>query len=177
MNTKTLNNISPEVAKLDFKGLKWKLSESSEAEMSPETCDLAEREYRRFLTLKARYPHAILVPSKLMDKFWHAHILDTAAYARDCENLFGRFMHHFPYFGIYGEDDKKDLDDSFAKTDALYQSEFGESMSEAGASNCSEDDPKCDTIGKCIPPENRQLLKAARCSGKACHAPTSCRCR
>ena len=160
------------VAALDFERLKWKLSRSSEAKMSPEVCDLAEREYRRFLTLKTAFPSADLVPSKLADEFWHAHILDTAAYARDCEKVFGGFLHHFPYFGIYGEDDKRNLDAAFAETVALYQSVFGESPPRHSPANCSEDDPRCGGEA-----EVRAKSGAARCNGHPCHAPGSCACR
>lgn len=160
------------VAALDFERLKWKLSRSSEAKMSPEKCDLAEREYRRFLTLKAAFPGVSLVPSKLADEFWHAHILDTAAYARDCEKVFGGFLHHFPYFGIYGEDDKRNLDAAFAETVALYQSVFGESPPKFSGANCSEDDPRCGGEA-----EVRAKSEAARCQGHSCHAPSSCACR
>ena len=41
------------------------------------------------------------------------HILDTRAYSRDCEFLFGRFLHHFPYFGMRGDADRAALDRTF----------------------------------------------------------------
>ena len=160
------------VAALDFERLKWKLSRSSEAKLSPEACDLAEREYRRFLTLKAAFPGVNLVPSKLADEFWHAHILDTAAYARDCESVFGGFLHHFPYFGIYGQDDKRNLDDAFAETTALYERVFGESPPKSSSANCSEHDPRCGGEA-----EVRAMSGAARCKGHPCHAPSRCACR
>lgn len=166
--------IHPKVATLDFKRLKWKLTHSSEAKMSPEMCDLAEREYRRFLMLKMEHPNISLVPTKLIDEFWHAHILDTAAYARDCMTLFGAFMHHFPYFGIYGADDKHALNDAFAETKLLYENFFGESPPKLEAANCSEDDPKCVTI---TARNDGQQMSAARCGGHACHVPGSCACR
>ena len=149
---KQQGEINPLVASLGFERLKWKLSQSSEAIMSPETADLAEREYRRFLTLKIEFPDAVMVPTDLMDKFWHAHILDTIAYARDCKRLFGDFVHHCPYFGEYGDDDKSMMEDAFALTKTLYERFFGES-----------------------PPETEAL--PARCRSKPCHVPTGCRCR
>lgn len=144
--------LHPKVAALNFERLKWKLAHSEESAMPQETCELAEREYRRFLTLKIAFPKAVLVPTKLMDKFWHAHILDTAAYQRDCMRLFGKFLHHCPYFGVYGNDDKEFMDNAFAETHALYSEFFGEPSPEAEA----------------LP---------ARCRSKPCHAPTPCRCR
>ncbi len=52
--------------------------------------------YRAFLSLKATYPELKLAPVTLVDELWHAHILDTRKYARDCERLFGKFIHHMP---------------------------------------------------------------------------------
>src|SRR4051812_46443815 len=62
--------------------------------------DVAERVYRQFLTLHTGYPERIHVPSELIDLIWHYHILDTHKYAEDCQRIFGRFLHHDPYFGI-----------------------------------------------------------------------------
>ncbi len=176
--------LHPKVAALDFDRLKWKLAHSSEAEISPEMCDLAEREYRRFLTLKMEYPNISLVPTKLMDMFWHAHILDTAAYENDCSALFGCFMHHFPYFGIYGNDDKQALNDAFAETKSLYKNKFGENPPSSAnnghqAANCSDDDPKCSADGSCMSEIRKlEISAAARCGeDHACHAPGSCACR
>jgi len=56
-------------------------------------------EYRKMLGLVQAKPSAAVVPSKLVDLVWHAHILDTAAYARDTRRLFGHYLHHAPSFG------------------------------------------------------------------------------
>ena len=57
----------------------------------------ATLEYRRFLTLQREREDlteaAALAPSKLVDIVWHAHILQTRAYAADCERELGRFVH------------------------------------------------------------------------------------
>ena len=143
--------IHPDVKNISFERLSWKLCLSSEADMSKDECALAEREYRRFLTLKKLYPQKALVPNKLLDKFWHAHILDTISYHQDCQSLFGKYLHHFPYFGIYGDDDMRDLKDSFEETKALYEKHFG----------------KYPDI----------LDNATRCEDHACHVESSCACR
>ena len=36
------------------------------------------------------------MPSRLVDAFWHAYILDTRAYGAFCAIAFGRFFHHVP---------------------------------------------------------------------------------
>lgn len=147
-----VDELHPAVAALDLERLKFKYTASSEAEMSVEEWDEAEREYRRFLTLKACYPLAALVPTKQVDEVWHAHILDTEAYHADCMSIFGRFLHHYPYFGIYGKEDYQNLVDAFGETRKLYERHFGEALSESP-------------------------LEATRCEGHACHVPTTCACR
>ncbi|MDI6004316.1 glycine-rich domain-containing protein [Cobetia marina] len=142
------------VSRLDLARLKHKYTASSEAEMSVETWDQAEREYRRFLSLKAFYPAVSLVPSKEVDALWHAHILDTRAYREDCHLVFGRFIDHYPYFGIYGEDDYQQLKDAFAQTVALYEKHFG------------------------AYPGGGTESQAMRCGGDhKCHVPSACACR
>lgn len=93
--------------------------------MSVAEWDKAEREYRRFLTLKHLYPSVTLVPSKEAHAIWHAHILDTRAYRLDCHRLFGRFIDHYPYLGIYGEKDYNEFEAALAKTAELYEKHFG----------------------------------------------------
>ena len=84
------------------------------------------REYRRFLILCLENPDDPVVPSTLVDDFWHLHILDTQKYAEDCDRCFGEMLHHFPYFGMRGDDDAANLRKAWLKTLSLYQSTFGE---------------------------------------------------
>lgn len=89
------------VAVLDFSKLKRKL-EATEG-WSKDSVGEAEQLYRKFLALVMVYPDNTLGPSRIIDNFWHAHILDTKAYASDCEVLFGEYKHHYPYGGTYGD--------------------------------------------------------------------------
>jgi len=143
--------IHPFVASLNFQKLSWKLSESSEAKMTKVECLYAEQEYQRYLTLKVLYPRVELVPNKLVDEFWHAHILDTKAYHEDCNKVFGYYLHHYPYFGIHDDNDYQNLVTAFDKTKKLYEVHFGQYPNE--------------------------LNHASRCADHACHAPSSCACR
>ena len=77
---------------------------SDPASWPKEQIDEAERLYRRFLALNLLHPGEDLVPNQLLDEFWHQHIVDTRKYAADCELLFGKLLHHDPYFGINGAD-------------------------------------------------------------------------
>lgn len=93
----------------------------------------AIEQYKNFMYLLHKY-HGVsgkkLVPSVEVDEIWHHHILDTRSYAKDCETVYGYFMHHFPYFGMRGDDDFKDLNQSFSLTQELYFEEFEEYMYE-----------------------------------------------
>jgi hypothetical protein len=114
------------IQSLDLAPIKFKLMDAEEGEgWSRETVDRLEVEYKRFLTLLVKYPDAVIAPSKDVDAFWHGHILDTMKYAEDCENVFGYFLHHFPYFGMRGADDAAALSDAAAQTQALLEKEFG----------------------------------------------------
>ncbi|MFJ3522541.1 glycine-rich domain-containing protein [Pseudomonas sp. NPDC090203] len=147
------NGLVLSVSLLDFTRLKHKYTKSSEAEMSASEWDLAEMEYRRFLSLKSFYPSVALVPSKMVDALWHAHILDTRAYREDCQQVFGRFIDHYPYFGIYGHDDYQELKNAFAQTVALYEKHYG-----AYPGGDQAQGMRCGVDHKC-------------------HAPTACACR
>jgi hypothetical protein len=112
---------------LDLSQIRFKLTnpEDGEGPSEPEL-DAMESEYRRFLALRLAHPEAEIVPCKLVDEMWHRHILDTRAYAEDCERIFGAFMHHFPYFGMRGEDDAQALTNAYADTLERYRTAFGE---------------------------------------------------
>ena len=87
------------------------------------------QEYRRFLALCAMNPDTSIVPSSVVDDFWHLHILDTSKYQDDCQRFLGYFLHHFPYFGMRGERDAKNLKAAWEGTLALYHRTFGEAPS------------------------------------------------
>lgn len=116
-----------DIAALDFTLLKLKLQDADEGKgWSKEYTDLIHGEYVKFLALTRAYPDHAVVPSGPVDDFWHYHILDTQAYAGDCEALFGQILHHFPYFGMRGDEDETNLRLSWVETNTLYRKHFGE---------------------------------------------------
>ncbi|MCB1033972.1 MAG: hypothetical protein KDD47_09085 [Acidobacteria bacterium] len=125
--TAAQEKFSREIVGLDFTMVKRKLQDAEEGQgWTTRTCDEVEAEYKRFLFLKQQYPAREIVPNRMVDVFWHQHILDTEKYARDCSKVFGFFLHHYPYFGMLGEDDRRNLDTAFAETERLYREHFGE---------------------------------------------------
>jgi hypothetical protein len=93
------------ILNLDLECVSYKLH--IEKGWSIDKIDMIENEYKAFLSLageSSKYNFRI-VPSKDIDEFWHQHILDTEKYIKDCIDIFGRVIHHFPYSGLLGDDD------------------------------------------------------------------------
>jgi hypothetical protein len=110
--------------------------------------------YLMFLCLVYLYPNVAIAPSQEIDQVWHQHILDTSKYAQDCQMLFGRFIHHFPYFGIRNEGDRQQLNAAFAQTQALFKQHFDITLAEADTDASSEGSNDSKTPGVCVLREN-----------------------
>ncbi len=131
------------VALLDLGPIKYKLVKDPDGPLwDRATADLVEVDYRRFLVMCALYRDQVIVPATLVDKFWHAHILDTLKYAEDCQNALGFFLHHFPYFGMRGTEDRSALERAFELTETIWAHHFGapcvgtKAPSLCGPANC-----------------------------------------
>ena len=132
--TKPVEMVVQAIQALDLDPIKMKLMDAEEGQgWSREYTDRMELAYKRFLTLLVKYPHETIAPSKDIDKFWHGHILDTMKYAEDCEQVFGYFLHHFPYFGMRGEEDAANLRAASTSMHTIYEREFGESMPQSAS--------------------------------------------
>ena len=134
--------VEADIAALDLEMVKLKLADPDEgAGWSTAQCEDAEVEYKRYLTLCRQYPHPrfSIVPNKVMDTMWHYHILDTRAYCRDSERVFGGYFHHFPYFGMRGDEDERNLASAFESTKGFYEKSFGERMDRSEANKCWHD--------------------------------------
>jgi hypothetical protein len=139
-----LEAVFPEIAQLDLTMVKLKLMDTEEGRgWAADYCDRVETEYRRYLVLSRHYPEKAIVPSRIVDDFWHYHILDTQAYAEDCERVFGFFLHHYPYFGMRGPEDAQALGDADDETLALYDRHFGEPPTDLWIRSGSARCPNC----------------------------------
>jgi hypothetical protein len=117
------------IVELDLDPIKVKLMHKQSGEgWTLQQANAAEVEYRRFLYLTKMFPDENISPTFDVDIFWHYHILDTMKYAQDCQEIFGYFLHHFPYVGMRGEDDLRAQQDMEARTRALYEETFSKSM-------------------------------------------------
>ena len=82
----------------------------------------AEFLYRCFWQAKLDNPAVSLAPSRMVDQFWHHHILDTSKYINDCNSVFGSYLHHFPYSGARGELDAQEQEMRFEVSQELVNS-------------------------------------------------------
>lgn len=115
------------IADLNLDAIKVKLMHRESGEgWSLEKANAVEFEYRRFLILMKQFPQEETAPLMDVDTFWHYHILDTLKYAADCEQVFGYFLHHFPYIGLRGEDDAAAHVRVGERMKELYEQTFGE---------------------------------------------------
>ena len=137
------NSLMP-IESLDFSMILMKLMALEEGQgWTEHHARRVEVEYRRYLALTLLHGLKSVVPSQEVDVFWHYHILDTQAYVEDCDRALGGFLHHFPYFGMRGEEDFAALSGAYDETLELYSAEFGPAPEDLwpreGMSRC----PKC----------------------------------
>jgi hypothetical protein len=160
-DTKRIEKPMSLINSIDLSMVKMKLMDKEEGQgWDKEYADYVEQRYKRYLCMVYINPTGSVVPTKDIDLFWHQHILDTHAYSKDCQLIFGKFLHHFPYFGMRGEEDAKDLLNSFEETKFLHKQLFGEDYAieysgDTSSSACHKCSCKCK---KC----------ASGCSGVKC---------
>lgn len=109
--------LDPDIAALDLEPIAFKACMDEGWEI--EKVDRITLDYRCFLQAVRNAPDELLAPSKDVDLFWHHHILDTRKYIEDCQNLFGKYIHHFPYSGIRGDKDAQEQDERFQRSQRL----------------------------------------------------------
>ena len=113
------------VGEIDLSKINKKLQYDNPKYWTDERIAEAEEAYRRFLALNLVYPEKTLVLNKVLDEYWHNHILDTRKYAEDCDRIFGSLLHHYPYFGLPGEKDEGENVPAFAVTQRVWREAFG----------------------------------------------------
>lgn len=150
-NFASLSAVRGLVNSIDLSMVKLKLMDEDEGQgWNEEYADHVEERYRRYLCMIGMNPDGSVVPTQDIDLFWHQHILDTRAYAKDCQRVFGHFIHHFPYFGMRGESDAENLLSAFEETKTFYAMLYGEAY-------CSDED------------DGSESSKCHKCSSNKCH--------
>jgi len=124
MTNSDIDEVKKSINELDFSMIIKKLiSEQGWTENEALSC---EQLYRNFLFLKKKYGHKYkLPPTRDIDEFWHNHILDTKKYIQDCNSIFGKYLHHYPYAGLDGVTTYSDLKNYLEKLQELHKLEFG----------------------------------------------------
>jgi hypothetical protein len=112
----------------DFSLTVQKLQEPAYAGWTENRALIAERDYKRYLAVTKVFDGYQPVPNGDIDRFWHEHILDTRRYAADMEDLLGYFLHHYPFFGMRGEDDNRNWVAAVGKSNDIWQASFGEAL-------------------------------------------------
>src|SRR5262245_21531632 len=93
---------------LDFGPLAYKLMNPEDRPgMSFEQTIDAIKKYKGFLFLYYANRGKAVSPSRYIDYVWHTHILDTELYSVQTALLFGRYLHHFPFFGMRDESNEQ----------------------------------------------------------------------
>jgi hypothetical protein len=120
-------------------------NESNINPLSQEETETAIAAYRQFLAIRILYPNEPIVPSTIVDKVWHSHILsNTRKYSRDCDFLFGTFFHHQSHGHLTPEDQAYRLIKQ-NNTSRLLTLHFGDMAWTYGA-DCGP----CCTIENCL---------------------------
>jgi hypothetical protein len=96
------------------------------AQCNEATVAEAERRYKKFLALLAKYPDLELAPSRDIDEVWHLHMLNPRAYVTDCNAIFGDILDHDGGFGKNDEAEFQVLTGIFHWTAELWEREYGE---------------------------------------------------
>jgi hypothetical protein len=146
-----------QVDALDLDPIVFKLMhpEPGETALSLARADQDVALYRCFLKLCALHPGTTIVPTRQLDRVWHTHMLDTAKYRADCDQVFGFFLDHFPYFGFRGEEDRRTWQQDFAHTRRLFKQHFGvEIGGQPAASACRNHGDGSDCCVGCIRPSD-----------------------
>ena len=84
-----------------------KIAEAKMGLWDAKRAEAAVQNYKRYMAVTKALGGVQLVPSGDIDEIWHMHILDTRAYMKDCEQLFGEFLHHYPFFGMLGDENHR----------------------------------------------------------------------
>ncbi len=136
-----LTSIPEEIRSIDLSRIIDKLVRTKG--WTSDAAELAAERYRGFLALNLVIDRP--VPTLDIDEVWHAHILDTRSYANDCERVFGRMLHHFPYLGMYG--DEAAQESQFARTSEEWLARFGTTYASSNAEAGQCNNGGCDGSG------------------------------
>lgn len=124
-----IQHVWEKIQELDLTLVKKRLMRSGWSNDQANTVELL---YKMFLFLAFKFPDDslhMIVPTDSIDEFWHAHILDTVAYANDCQVVFGAFLHHQPDDPDISQEDQLMFQKGLEDTKALFVQFFNIDLS------------------------------------------------
>jgi len=128
----------------DFKLAIEKVLEIKNGEWTRDRAEKAVQNYTRYMAVTKALGGLQMVPNGDIDEIWHMHILDTRAYMADCNALFGEYLHHYPYFGMLGEQNRQQWLQVQKVSTNLWVQLFGEPL--YGADSAAQ---KCPQVCPC----------------------------
>ncbi|MBC2690263.1 MULTISPECIES: hypothetical protein [Pseudomonas] len=128
----------------DFKLAIEKVLEIKNGEWTRDRAEKAVQNYTRYMAVTKALGGLQMVPNGDIDEIWHMHILDTRAYMADCNALFGEYLHHYPYFGMLGEENRQQWLQVQKVSTNLWVQLFGEPL--YGADSAAQ---KCPQVCPC----------------------------
>lgn len=122
VSEKEILKVQEKVAQVDFSMQVNKMIEYNK--LDKDYVMACMQQYKNFLVLQMVYKDVDFVPNGMIDEAWHQHILDTAKYREDCNMLFGRFLEHYPYFGLRGKEDENRWNKASDSSERVYEHHF-----------------------------------------------------
>jgi len=137
-----------------------KVLEVKNGAWSLQRAEKAVENYKRYMAITKALGGVQLVPNGDIDEIWHMHILDTRAYMRDCDALFGEYLHHYPYFGMLGEENRNQWLNVQTESERLWNDLFGEVLygSDSAPQKCPQVCP-CHMDDTVITASEQQLIR------------------
>ena len=129
MNQKEEINKALEIMKdWDFSLTVKKVTDSDSEKWSSDRALKAVEDYKKYLAVTKALNGYQLVPNAEIDEIWHFHLTDTRRYIKDCHELFGGFLHHYPFYGMLNDENKSDWLDNQRYSDDFWFNAFGEKL-------------------------------------------------
>lgn len=99
----SIKNLLQQLNEVDFGSVLRKLTDPKKFGWSLEKSKLELENFKVFFILAGTTNFSV-VPTEDIDEVWHQCILHTGFYAKLCNGLFGKFIHHHPSDGQDGKD-------------------------------------------------------------------------
>jgi len=134
LTTRPEQDVIASIHALDLESVKQRVMDPELGEgWTQQYANSIETAYKNYLTMLVKFPDDAedILLSEDVDEFWHTHILQTMKYAKDCQVVFGNFLHHDPHVGERTAAHHEKRAALAEKTRELYARQFGGARDEA----------------------------------------------